>query len=151
MGVMASHITSLTIVYSTAYSGADQRKHQSSASLAYAHKWPVKRKMFSFDDIIMSQTACNAESVSMSWGHPVGKSHQNKQVGSFCCYRQVLFVYFFELTLRVYVHSKTWPVRQSSLDLHSGCYRRDCNEFAESRILHVDRGCIRIHCTLESA
>ena len=30
MGAMASHITSLTIVYSTVYSGADQRKHQSS-------------------------------------------------------------------------------------------------------------------------
>ena len=28
-------ITSLTIVYLTVYSGADQRKHQSSASLAF--------------------------------------------------------------------------------------------------------------------
>ena len=57
-------ITSLTIVYSTAYSGADQRKHQSSASLAFVrvihrspvkspHKWPVTRKMFPFDDVIM--------------------------------------------------------------------------------------------------
>ena len=27
MGAMASQITSLTIVYSTVYSGADQRKH----------------------------------------------------------------------------------------------------------------------------
>ena len=35
MGAMASQITSLTIVYSTGYSGADQRKHQSSASLAF--------------------------------------------------------------------------------------------------------------------
>ena len=35
MGVMASQITSLAIVYSTAYSGADLRKHQSSASLAF--------------------------------------------------------------------------------------------------------------------
>ena len=35
MGAMASQITSLTIVYSTVYSGADQRKHQSSASLAF--------------------------------------------------------------------------------------------------------------------
>ena len=57
-------ITSLTIVYSTVYSGADQRKHQSSASLAFVwgihqwpvnspHKWPVTRKMFPFDDVIM--------------------------------------------------------------------------------------------------
>ena len=57
--------TSLTIVYSTAYSGAIyQRKHQSSASLAFMrgiyqspvnslHKGPVTRKMFPFDDVIM--------------------------------------------------------------------------------------------------
>ena len=35
MGAMASQITSLTIVFSTVYSDADQRKHQSSASLAF--------------------------------------------------------------------------------------------------------------------
>ena len=35
MGTMASQITSLTIVYSTIYSDADQRKHQSSASQAF--------------------------------------------------------------------------------------------------------------------
>ena len=64
MGTIASHITSLAIVYSTVYSGADQSKHQSSASLAFVlgihrgpvnspHKWPVTRKMFPFDDVIM--------------------------------------------------------------------------------------------------
>ena len=35
MGTMAPQITSLTIVYSTVYSGADKGKHQSSASLAF--------------------------------------------------------------------------------------------------------------------
>ena len=35
MGTMASQITSLTIGYSTVHSGADQRKYQSSASLAF--------------------------------------------------------------------------------------------------------------------
>ena len=61
---MASQITSLTIVYSTVYSSSDQRKHQSSASLAFvrvihrwpvnsSHKWSVTRKMFPFDGIIM--------------------------------------------------------------------------------------------------
>ena len=64
MGTMMSQITSLTIVYSAVYSGADQRKYQSSASLAFVreihrwpvnspHKWPVTRKTFPFDDIIM--------------------------------------------------------------------------------------------------
>ena len=66
MGAMASQITSLTIAYSTVYSDADQRKHQSSASLAFvreihrwpvnsARKWPVTRKMFPIDDVIMQQ------------------------------------------------------------------------------------------------
>ena len=35
MGAMASQITSLTIVYSTDFSGANQRKHQSSAPPAF--------------------------------------------------------------------------------------------------------------------
>ena len=35
MTTMASQITSLTVVYSTVYSDADQRKHQRSASLAF--------------------------------------------------------------------------------------------------------------------
>ena len=59
MGTMGSQITSLMIVYSTIYSGADQGKHQSSASLAFLrgiHRWPVTWKMFPFDDIIMKLT-----------------------------------------------------------------------------------------------
>ena len=58
MDAIASQITSLMTVYSTIYSDADQRKHQSSASLAYVrgihhwpvnslHKWPVMRKKVS--------------------------------------------------------------------------------------------------------
>ena len=35
IGAMASQITSLTIVYLSVYSGADQRKHQSSPLLAF--------------------------------------------------------------------------------------------------------------------
>ena len=64
MTMLASQITSLTVVYSIVYSGVNQRKHQSSASLAFVreihrgpvnfpHKWPVTRKMFPFDDVIM--------------------------------------------------------------------------------------------------
>ena len=44
MSAMASQITSLTNVCFTVYSGADQRKHQSSPSLAFVrgiHQWPV--------------------------------------------------------------------------------------------------------------
>ena len=68
MGAIASQITSITVVYSTVYSDADQIKHQSSASLAFVwglhrgpvnspHKWPVTRKMFPFDDVIMIEVS----------------------------------------------------------------------------------------------
>ena len=64
MGAIASQITSLAIFYPSVYSDADQINHQSSVSLAFVrgihwgpvnspHKWPVTRKMFSFDDVIM--------------------------------------------------------------------------------------------------
>ena len=41
MGMMASQITSLTIVYLAVYSGADQSKHQSPESLAFV--WGIYR------------------------------------------------------------------------------------------------------------
>ena len=64
MGAIASQMTSLTIVYSIVYWDTVQRKHQSSASMAFVrgihrgpvnspHKWPVTRKMFPFDDVTM--------------------------------------------------------------------------------------------------
>ena len=64
MGAIASQITSLATVYSIVYTDADQRKHRSSASLAFVrgihrgpvnspHKWPVTRKMVPFDDVII--------------------------------------------------------------------------------------------------
>ena len=59
MGTIASQITSLTIVYSTVYSDADRRKHQSSASLAFVrgiHRGPA-------------QMANNVENVSIWWRH----------------------------------------------------------------------------------
>ena len=74
MGAIGCQITSLTIVYSTVYSNADRRKHQSYASPASVrgihrwpvnspHKWPVTRKMFPFDDVIM----WNDVSIFVGW------------------------------------------------------------------------------------
>ena len=68
MGAIASQITSITIVYSAVNSGANQRKHRSSASLAFVrgihrwpvnspHKWPVTRKMFPLDGVILWQVS----------------------------------------------------------------------------------------------
>ena len=70
MTMLASQITSLAVVYSIVYSGVDQRKHQSSASLAFVReihrgpvnfpqKWPVTRKIFPFDDVIMEAALKN--------------------------------------------------------------------------------------------
>ena len=58
MGAMASQITSPTIGLLTVNSGVDQRKHRSSASLAFVreiHRWPVKSP----------QMASDAENVSI--------------------------------------------------------------------------------------
>ena len=88
MGEMASQITSLTIVYSIVHSGADQRKHQSSASLAFVrgihrwpvnspHKWPVTWKMFPFDDVIMI-----ALDVSQINSSPPSAAYMRRWIGS---------------------------------------------------------------------
>ena len=63
MCAMASQITSLTIVYSAVYSGADQRKHQSSTSLSFVrgiHRWPV---------ISPHKGPVKTENVSIWWRH----------------------------------------------------------------------------------
>ena len=76
MSTMASQIASLTIVHSTVYSGTDQRKHQSSASLAFVrgihrwplnspHKGPVTRKMFPFDVVIIQDSLLSRHSTSV--------------------------------------------------------------------------------------
>ena len=75
MSTMASRITSWAIVYTSVYSGTDQRKPQSSASLAFVrgiHRWPVNfphkgpvtRKVFPFDDVVMTSSW-----YSLSVGH----------------------------------------------------------------------------------
>ena len=52
MSAMASQITSLTIVCTIVYLGANRRKQQSSPANS-PHKGPVTRKRFAFDEVIM--------------------------------------------------------------------------------------------------
>ena len=99
MRAMASQITSLTIAYSIVYSGADQRKRQISASLVFVrgiHRWQmnspskgsVKRKMFSFDDVIMR--------IAHSYIIPVIHSYSAKKVAiapSWCNHPMIRFIY----------------------------------------------------------
>ena len=91
MSTIASQITSLTIVYSAIYSDADERKHQSSTSLAFVrgihrvpvnfpHKWPVTWKMFPSDDVIMwSNSSFFVKFINMCVlvGFMMWNSHQN--------------------------------------------------------------------------
>ena len=71
--------------------GVDQRKHQSSASLAFVwgihrgpvnspHKGPVTRKMFPLDDVIMEsddKTSLSYDiTVSLHERHDVSNQHQ---------------------------------------------------------------------------
>ena len=62
MGAMAFQITSIMTVYWTVYSDADQRKHQSSASLDF---------MGGIHRSTVAQMANNAEIVSVWWRHHV--------------------------------------------------------------------------------
>ena len=92
MGMVASQITSLTIVYSTVYSDTDQRKYQSSASLVFVrgihrgpvnspHKWPVTRKIFPFDDVIMIFFKVNSLTLEQSYHCPKSSEAILKNIG----------------------------------------------------------------------
>ena len=96
MAAVASEITSLTIVYSTVYSDAGQR-HNLSASLAFVRgihrgpvnsppKWPVTRKMFSFDDVIMCLR--NDAEWNLGWlhWHWLPQSQQSVKCQWICMY-----------------------------------------------------------------
>ena len=96
ISTMASHITIVSSVYSIVCSGADQRKHQSSASLAFVrgiHRWPVNsphkvpvtRKMFPFEYVVMEHTA-----TSWSCRYAVG-------IFSIFRYAPIVFILFMDL------------------------------------------------------
>ena len=64
MSAMTSQITGVSVVCSNVCSGADQRKHQCSASLAFVTGG------------FRSQRASNAEKVSISWRHHDSFAHR---------------------------------------------------------------------------
>ena len=115
MGAIASQITSLTIVYSTVYSDADQRKNQSAASLAFLrgihrgpvnspHKWPVTRKMFPFDDVIIIISYVCILWLPMAWR----RKHQGHQKPSYWSNYQEIFPFNYKSV------SKMWPIPSGS-------------------------------------
>ena len=76
MGTIASQITSLTVVYSIVYSDADQRKHQSSESLAFV--WGIHR-----DRWIRRTKGQLRGNVSIWWRHHRLSQTLSKQQTSF--------------------------------------------------------------------
>ena len=87
MSAMVTQITGVWIFYSNVCCGADQRKHQRSASLSFVwgirqwqmnspHKESFTRKMFPFDDVIMS-----------AWAGLFG-ADKNWHVTKFCIHKQ---------------------------------------------------------------
>ena len=147
MGAIASQITSLTIVYSTVYSDADQRIHQSSASLAFVwgihrgpvnspHKWPVTRKMFPFDDVIMTipESAacrncvvhryvvlnwttlhrCSVEQYLVTMWRLLATTHRDSDNPERCVYYDVTMDTIYVVAKRVEIYSVMrlpWPTR----------------------------------------
>ena len=108
MDAIASEITSLTSVYSTVYSDADQRKHQRSASLAFVrgihrwpvnspHKWSVTRKIFPFDDVIMKWSRLlDVEVVITGWavGDEIDNSRRFRWIS---CHKLLLIPCEFDI------------------------------------------------------
>ena len=104
MSAMASQIISLMIVYSNVYSGGNQRKHKSSASLAFVrgihwwlvnspHKGAVTWKMFPFDNVIMISAYFHG---MMPFGHPANfmPSRATEPTGLYCtCTIALTFAY----------------------------------------------------------
>ena len=118
MGTIASQITSLTIVYSTVYSGADQSKHQSSASLAFVwgihrgpvnspRKWPVTRKMFPFDDVIMTLDSFRCI-LQVSFGNSAGVPQQSSISFSYYSIYNMYNPMRFRDTITMALHHSPW-------------------------------------------
>ena len=105
----ASQIIGVSVVYSTVVSDTDQRKHQTSASLAFVrgihrwpvnspHKWPVKRKCFHLMTSSYEPEVCfmrplppmSSQSAELQWRHKERdgvSNHRRLRCLLNCCFR----------------------------------------------------------------
>ena len=153
MSAMASQITGVSILCSVVFSGINQRKLQSSASLAFLrgihrspvnspHKGPVTRKMFPFDDVIMRSSSY----MSRQHAHIVVKGNEDVMTWKCCahCWPFVKLIHrlpvglppkdqydsalVFSLLL-IKLTSLKWPLRSCDISWHSavvsGTYKRN--------------------------
>ena len=151
MRAMASQISGVSIVCSTVCSVADQRKHQSSASLAFMrgiHRWPVvspykgpiTQKIFHlvtplwFGSVSRQQTP-QGQSIATWWRHQIetfsallGICAGNLPVtGEFPAQRPVMrsFEVFFDLCVNKRLSKQSWGWW---FEMPSRSLRRHCNE-----------------------
>ena len=118
MNAMASQITSLAIVYSSVYSGVDQRTHQSSASLAFVrgiHRWPAhspgqqRRKCFHM--MTSSWGGTCLQSVQSVW-----QDHTQNNKTSYSKYNKVNLT---SNTILYKIHNVKWYSSKISFNLNS--------------------------------
>ena len=142
MGAVASQITSVSIVYSTVYPDACQRKPQSSVSLAFVrvihrspvnspHKEPVTRTMFPFDDVIIMYLviAGNDNLTRDKFGLTTfGKLNWTYQVA--CVYHEKLFETSQTFDQRLWVGTHIMSLPCESNFLH-------CDQLVPSLLWHV--------------
>ena len=110
MSAMASQITGVPIVYSTVCLGADPRKHQSSASLAFVrviHRWPVNSPHKG-----PVTRASNAENASIWWRHHKPSTSCRQKSGVLCQKKQVsragISKYIPRIMWRVIIYFCPW-------------------------------------------
>ena len=104
MSAVVPQITSLTIVYSTAYSAADQRKHQSSASLAFVrgiHRWQwiphTKGQWYGKCFHLMTSSYLdnkNSDNCTIFASHMIQKLHLTSPWNQF--YQSEIFIFIIE-------------------------------------------------------
>ena len=112
ISAMASQITSRTIICSIIYSGVDQRKHQSSESLAF-----VRGIHVAVTGEFPTQRASNAENVSIWWRHHTIWSSCHNWVSA-CWLLMTLCIYFMSNMNNVWLYD----TQNSFL-----CYQTQCD------------------------
>ena len=128
MSAMAYQITALSSTCSTVCSGADQGKHQSSASLAFVkgiHHWPVvthhkgpgTRKMFTFDDVIMK--ACILYLCSLIWVNN-GEAGDSRRHRAHC---DVIVIVCYTAMALCFQRARCWSI---GIAQHSTKLRKLC-------------------------
>ena len=119
MGAMASQITSLTIVYSTVYSGADQGKHQSSAGTG---EFPA-------------QMASNAENVSIWWRHHASTDHRCS--ASYAIILQFWYIIMLIKTGTHFMYCTPTQYRKYAILLELFCFQRGKKYDYQNETNHV--------------